>query len=169
MSIGVASLGLVAKVPYRWTEVRQTILSTPEGEALGIRGNCVQAAVASALGLELDSVPHFLAFGDTHWLAAARLWLEARGLEWTRVPGPGIPMGRSVVIVTTTCPSGQKHAVTGDDGKIVWDPNPASLSRMKHGRLTPVRITGVHVSYVFRPLREATRETCPACGKEQGS
>jgi hypothetical protein len=43
-------------------EVTQSILYTPELNARGVYGNCLQAAVASALGMDLDAVPHFGAF-----------------------------------------------------------------------------------------------------------
>jgi hypothetical protein len=100
--------------------VTQTILFSPENEARGVYGNCLQAAMASALNLELDAVPHFAAFES--WCEAAELWLRGRGLGWRGTYG--IPVGRSIVIGPTERGTGA-HAVVGDDGEIVWDPHPS--------------------------------------------
>lgn len=100
-------------------EVTQSILYTPEAEARGVRGNCLQASMASALDLDLDAVPHFAAFAS--WSEAARLWLHGRGLDWHGVYG--IPVGRSIIVGPG--PRGREHAVVGEDGEIVWDPHPS--------------------------------------------
>ena len=107
-------------IPLRIAEVTQTLLYSPEAEARGVYGNCLQAAIASALGLEIDAVPNFAAF--TWWEPAARLWLRGLGLDWRSVEG--IPFGRSIVIGTTDRSTGL-HAVVGDDGGIAWDPHPS--------------------------------------------
>lgn len=113
-------------------EVTQSILYSAEAEARGVYGNCLQAAMASALGLDLDAVPHFAAFED--WPAAVDLWLRGRGLtarvvEW-------IPPGRSIVIGSTVRGTG-RHAVVGDDCRVVWDPHPsqAGLTSVKYAYL----------------------------------
>ena len=113
-------------------EVTQSILYSPEAEARGIYGNCLQAAIASALGMDLDAVPHFGAF--TWWEPAARLWLRGHGLDWRTVPG--IPEGRSVVVGPTVRESGL-HAVVGDGGRVAWDPHPsrAGLTEVRHSYL----------------------------------
>lgn len=113
-------------------EVAQTILYSAEANARGVYGNCLQAAIASALGLDLDAVPHFGAF--TWWEPAVRLWLRGRCLDWRLVSG--IPAGRSIVVGTTIRETGD-HAVVGDDGKVVWDPHPsrAGLVTVKHSYL----------------------------------
>lgn len=113
-------------------EVTQSLLYSPEAEARGVYGNCLQAAVASALGLELDAVPHF--GGYVWWEPAARLWLRGRGLDWRMVPG--IPPGRSIVLGMTVRSTGG-HAVVGDGGKVAWDPHPsrAGLTEVKHSCL----------------------------------
>lgn len=115
-------------VPPHITEVTQTILYDPELNAQGVYGNCLQAAIASALSLSLDAVPHFGAF--TWWEPAARLWLRGRGLDWRTAPA--IPAGRSIVIGPTIRETGD-HAVVGDDGRVVWDPHPsgAGLTSVK--------------------------------------
>src|SRR5437868_3306052 len=62
-------------------QVTQTILYDPELNARGVYGNCLQAAFASLLGMPLEAVPHFVAFGS--WDTALALWLADIGL--TRV------------------------------------------------------------------------------------
>ena len=39
----------------------QTILHDPDN---GLLGNCMQAAIATVLGLGMEDVPHFAAIGD---------------------------------------------------------------------------------------------------------
>lgn len=100
-------------------EVTQTILARDEAEAEGVLGNCLQAALASALNLPLDAVPHFMAF--VWWDAAVPLWLRGRGLDWTW--RAEIPEARSIVVGKS--PRGVSHAVVGEAGRIVWDPHPS--------------------------------------------
>lgn len=130
------------------SKVTQSLLYSPEAEARGIYGNCLQAAIASALGRELDAVPHFGAF--TWWEPAARLWLRGQGLDWRMVPG--IPDGRSIVIGPTVRATGD-HAVVGDDGMIAWDPHPSrtGLTEVKH-------------SYLLETWPGETPSRCVCCG-----
>lgn len=131
-------------------EVTQTILFSPELNARGVYGNCLQSAVASALGLDLDAVPHFGAFA--WWEPAARLWLRGRGLDWRLVPG--IPAGRSIVVGSTVRPTGL-HAVVGDGGEVVWDPHP-----------THTGLTEVKHSYVLEEWPGDGPSACVCCGRE---
>jgi hypothetical protein len=132
-------------------EVTQTILFDPELNARGVYGNCLQATIASALGMDLDAVPHFGAF--TWWEPAARLWLRGEGLDW-RMTG-GIPPGRSIVIGSTTRGTGD-HAVVGDDGKVAWDPHP-----------TRAGLTEVKRAYVLEKWPTGEPSRCVCCGGEQ--
>ena len=63
--------------------VLQTILADParnDGcDAEGRPGNCYQAALASALELPLDEVPHFATFA-TDWVERSDAWFRARGI-----------------------------------------------------------------------------------------
>lgn len=131
-------------------EVTQSILYDPELNARGVYGNCLQAAVASALGLDLDAVPHFGAFA--WWNAAARLWLRGHGLDW-RVTD-GIPPGRSIVIGSTTRGSGD-HAVVGEGGEVAWDPHPSRTG-----------LTEVKYSYAFETWPGEGPSACVCCGRE---
>ena len=136
-------------------EVTQTILYVPGLEAREVYGNCLQAAMASALGLELDAVPHFGAF--VWWDAAARLWLRGRSLDWRWVPASlGLPEGRCVVIGTSPRPTG-RHAVAGDGGRVAWDPHPS-----RDG------LTEIQGAYVFRswPGGADEDEGCVCCGDQ---
>jgi hypothetical protein len=115
-------------LPDAPAEVTQSILYSPDLNAREVYGNCLQAAVASALGLDLDAVPHFGAYA---WYEpAVRLWLRGRGLDWRQADG--IPSGRSIVIGSTGRGTGD-HAVVGDGGEIAWDPHPsrAGLAEVK--------------------------------------
>jgi len=110
--------------------VTQSILWSPENEASGIYGNCLQAAIASALDMELEAVPNFAAF--TWWDPAARLWLRGQGRDWRMVPPP-VPQQRSIVVGPSPRPTGL-HAVVGEAGGIVWDPHPdrTGLTAIRH-------------------------------------
>lgn len=133
-------------------EVTQTILYSPEANARGVYGNCLQAAIASALGLDLDAVPHFGAF--TWWESAVRLWLRGRWLDWRMVQG--IPAGRSIVVGDTTRGTGD-HAVVGDGGQIAWDPHPSRAG-----------LVGVKRSYVLEEWPTAEPSACVCCGTQSG-
>lgn len=131
-------------------EVTQSILYDRELNARGVYGNCLQAAVASALGLDLDAVPHFGAFAD--WEPAARLWLRGRGLDWRVVTG--IPAGRSIVIGPTVRATG-RHAVVGDAGEVAWDPHPSRTG-----------LTQVKYAYTFEEWPGEGPSACVSCGRE---
>lgn len=134
-------------------EVTQTILYDPDLNARGVYGNCLQAAMASALGLDLDAVPHFGAF--VWWDAAARLWLRGRGLDCSWVPASsGLPEGRCVVVGSSPRPTG-RHAVVGDGGRVVFDPHPS--------RDGLIQVQG---AYVFRGWPGGADERCVCCGDQ---
>ena len=135
-------------LPQAPAEVTQSILCSPELEAKGVLGNCLQASVASALGLDLDAVAHFGSF--TWWEPALRLWLRGRGLDWRQVDG--IPQGRSIVVGSTRRGSGD-HAVVGDGGEIAWDPHPSRAGLVKVDR-----------AYVLEPWPAGEKSRCVCCG-----
>lgn len=134
-------------LPEAPAEVSQSILYSPGLEARGILGNCLQASIASALGLELDAVPHMAAFA--WWEPAARLWLRGRGLDWRQVDR--IPQGRSIVVGSTTRETGD-HAVVGDSGEIAWDPHPSRAGLVKVDR-----------AYVLEPWPAGGPSACVCC------
>lgn len=104
---------------------RQTIFANPDDPGAPL-GNCLQAAIASMLGLPLDSVPHFVqveADGGRPFGVILREFLEARGFELAIDvdPEPGeeyLAIGKS--------PRGQGlyHCAIYRDGVLVHDPHP---------------------------------------------
>lgn len=97
------------------TEVTQTILDSPDGPL----GNCLQAAVASFLELDLDEVPHFVLHKD--WARHLRLFAERRGYDLDCAsaisPRTGVAVGPTV--------RGTHHAVVVENEVMVWDPHPS--------------------------------------------
>jgi hypothetical protein len=135
-------------------EISQTILYDPDLDVRGVYGNCLQAAIASALGLELDAVPHFGAF--TWWDAAVRMWLRGRSLDWLYVSaGEGLPSERCILVGTSPRPSGL-HAVVAEGGRI-WDPHPS-----RDG------LTEIRGAYVFRSWPDGSDDDgrCFCCGDQ---
>lgn len=99
------------------SKVTQTIFA---GDSEGRVGNCMQAAVASLLDLQLEDVPHFCAVPD--WLSYLAIWSAQRGwaVRHRNADEPvvfGIACGPS--------PRGVEHATVMIDGEIVWDPHPS--------------------------------------------
>jgi len=101
--------------------VSQTIFASPELQAIGVYGNCMQAAIATVLNRPMDSVPHFGTFAT--WPQALRLWLRGEGLDYTYVEAPPIPVERAMLVGKS--PRGYTHAVVSEGGQIVWDPHPS--------------------------------------------
>lgn len=99
----------------------QTILATPELQAQGIYGNCVQAALATLLRRPMDSVPHVGLF--SLWEHAMLLWLRGEGLDFTLISGSEIPTERAMLVGRS--PRGYMHAVVSEGGRIAWDPHPS--------------------------------------------
>lgn len=126
--------------------VYQTILADPtrgDGcDAEGRPGNCYQAAIASALELPLDDVPHFAAFG-TGWLKQSEKWFRNRGIVRAFYCEPlcyplwvasgtlieGIPVtGIIAVLGAGLSPRGEFwHAVvlSPESGEMIHDPHPS--------------------------------------------
>ncbi|MFJ8966062.1 hypothetical protein ACIRG5_42400 [Lentzea sp. NPDC102401] len=88
------------------------------GDGSGLPGNCLQAAVASLLNLDLDDVPHFALYPD--WLERLIGFGAAHGYSVTYQPLTvpvtfGLAFGQS--------PRGVFHAVVLR-GAELWDPHP---------------------------------------------
>lgn len=101
------------------------------GESMG---NCMQAAVATALGFRLEEVPHFVAGGEDWW-DRMNAWLTRNaGLvllgtaagDWTVPPVLHLTQGRTV--------RDSQHVVVSFGGQMVWDPHPsrAGLAEVLH-------------------------------------
>lgn len=136
--------------------ILQTILADPDRDdghsADGEAGNCYQAALASALDLPLDAVPHFAAMG-ADWWPKSHDWLAANGLIrliWcddhdtypsvSEAPWPmsldclawpdDLPAPRELVAVLGCGPSPRgafRHVVLLDpaSGSLLHDPHPS--------------------------------------------
>lgn len=109
--------------------VVQTIMV---GDAPPIEGNCLQAALASMLGLHLNDVPHVVALGRRWWLWGLKAFLASRGLEFTNYAAGDVePLGRH--LISGLSPRGVDHAVVGYKGVMVWDPHPTHAGLIDDG------------------------------------
>lgn len=105
--------------------VDQNILSD---KAAGVRGNCLQAAVASILNLDLDDVPNFNdAPPDVGFWGLLALFLRRRGLFTWEMHGPGIFHPDCFYLAYGKSPrgAGMTHAVVYRNGELVHDPHPS--------------------------------------------
>lgn len=99
--------------------VTQTILAGTPGR----QGNCLQAAVATLLGLPLYEVPHFVEL-DESWSEALAAYAHHHGYAtvWTDgyhpAPEFGLAFGPTVRSTDTV------HAITVHGGQH-WDPHPS--------------------------------------------
>ena len=96
--------------------VEQTIFA---GDPRGIPGNCLQAAVATILGLRLEMVPHFVAIPGDSWWDFYVAFVRAHGREIQIADDDDEP-----VIATGMSPRGVSHAVVMHRG-VVIDPHPS--------------------------------------------
>lgn len=99
-------------------QLRQITQTITVGDGSGLPGNCLQAAVASLLDLDLDAVPHFALHDD--WLERLVGFAAAHGytIQYQPATEPisfGLAFGQS--------PRGVFHAVVLH-GDHVWDPHP---------------------------------------------
>ncbi len=99
--------------------------ATPESlEVPGsVRGNCLQACVASIFDLPLDQVPHFVA--QQNWWGSLEAWLGERGLVPIWVPRGDVFPWNAHYLATGNSPRGPfKHVVVERNGEMVHDPHP---------------------------------------------
>lgn len=102
------------------SEVTQTILlGNPDGRP----GNCLQAAVASLLDLDLQAVPHF-AESTRDWFEDIATFARDHGYDLTQ-HGPGHEPPVFGLAFGFTNRSSERHAVVYRDGVMVWDPHPS--------------------------------------------
>ena len=93
-----------------------------EGEQTG---NCMRAAFASILEIEIDDIPEFEEMSDKEWFPKLFNWLESIGfylLQWDEeiyLPVFFIANGMS--------PRGVSHSVVYFEKKMVHDPHPSGL------------------------------------------
>lgn len=128
----------------RWLD--QTTFAPEVGDGAG---NCLQACLASLLGLPLDAVPHFAAIkdgdgeveGKRRWFLELERWLVGRGLgvavwyfedgrgDWYASPG-------TLFLGSGQSPRGDyAHVVVVDDRwRVVHDPHPSRAGLGGHPR-----------------------------------
>ena len=105
----------------------------------GHMGDCYRTAIACYLGVERDSVPHFVEEYENDAEKVSRgvgSWLRERGLGIVEVPVPGeltfedvVGLGRSWfngidrLIIGGVSVRGTNHVVVWDEADGVWDPS----------------------------------------------
>lgn len=128
----------------------QTIFAPAEGET-GPPGNCLQAAIASLLGLDLDVVPHFVAvdhYGGEPYPQHLRRFLAVHG--WTRLGGVDPEPGELYCAIGPSPRGPWHHIVIHRDGELVHDPHPDGTG-----------ITAVACEWVLRRAPAPTTEATP--------
>ena len=110
----------------------------------GIKGNCLQACIASLFELPLESVPHFVTYPDDEWVNVFLDFIYAQGYIYEgyapREELTNLDLTKGLggyIIVTGTSPRGFKHAVIYKDCTLVHDPH--------FSRLGLVEIDGFHM------------------------
>ncbi len=98
--------------------ITQTIIV---GDGSGLPGNCLQAAVASLVGHDLDAVPHFALYPD--WFERLAAFGHNLGYSVQLRPPPERP-AQVFGLLFGPSPRGVSHAVAVEDA-IVWDPHPS--------------------------------------------
>lgn len=95
------------------------------------KGNCVQAAVASMLGLTLDEVPSFIDVteGSAEFWSLFKRFLRDRGWEPVMLTGNYVPLCDYLASGKTV--RGRHHMVIMNDGRLVHDPHPSRAGLTK--------------------------------------
>jgi hypothetical protein len=89
----------------------------------GLRGNCLQAALASLLDFPLAAVPNFAEHEEHEWHDNLYKWLRWLGLDMETYAERVPPKGYS--IANGPSPRGIRHSTVALDGEIVFDPHPS--------------------------------------------
>jgi hypothetical protein len=92
---------------------------TTKSEKRGEKGNCLAAAFASILDLEISDIPQFEDMQKDTWKCALNKWASSIGIniEFTH----SMPTGFSIGIGIHKC--GEHHAVVLRDGLFYFDTN----------------------------------------------
>jgi hypothetical protein len=129
---------VLTTLPFR--PLRQTILGTSAGMTGSVNpadaGNCFQTCIASLLGLDIDTVPHFLhlrnlaeseAQNELPWLdwLLARTWLrETHSLDFAAILRTEADAIGAPYLMTVRSHRGPwNHAVIAQSGAVIWDPS----------------------------------------------
>lgn len=112
------------------TPVTQTIVAN---QIPGVRGNCIQACVASVLDLPIEKVPHFGMIEDNKArFGAMDAFLNKHGYRLvgfapaSEINNPQLTKGMNgYVIASGISPRNRAHVVIYKNGKLVHDVHPA--------------------------------------------
>lgn len=117
-------------------------------------GNCFQACLATILGKNLESVPHFVVLGATHWMACAVAWLDCEhGLIINTSQDTDLGEVLPMHLINGMSPRGVRHSVVADTltGEMVHDPHPS-----REG------ITFINSRFFFHRIKRPNTETVEA-------
>lgn len=97
----------------------------------GTRGNCMQAAVASLLGLPLSDVPNFIEARDrgSHEELDLERFLNRIGFDMIRLPGNHCP--DAYYLASGPAERGVHHMVVMRAGEMAHDPHPSRAGLLK--------------------------------------
>lgn len=97
-----------------------------------VRGNCLQACIASLLELPIEEVPHFVQdetdhdnHDDWYWLKKVQEFLKPLGKRLV----PSQPVGNfaeTYQLIVGQSPRNVGHGVIYQNGKLVHDPHPSN-------------------------------------------
>lgn len=124
----------------RWLD--QTVFAGQDDDPTVVSGNCVQASVASILGLPLDEVPSFLGLKSFDFWEALEEFLLSKGYEfrmqlpYSHVKGLYLASGDTV--------RGTQHMVVMEGDALKHDPHPS-----KQG------LKSIHHVWILLPLDPA--------------
>jgi len=105
--------------------VYQTLFGEPHG-------NCLQAAVASMLDLELNEVPNFMEADGDAWFDALTDFLSEHGLYALRLNAAPHCVPHGYHLMSGPSPRGPFwHELVGYRGKAVHDPYPGGECRLE--------------------------------------
>lgn len=96
-------------------------INDPQGRV----GNCLQAAVASIIEFELESVPHFAALPDDTWFDQMCNWLNENGFDIYDYDAEDMPSCDEYMLVIGKSPRGVSHSVVYYKGELAHDPHPS--------------------------------------------
>lgn len=104
--------------------VTQTLLHDPDND---IRGNCLQACLASIFEDDIENIPHFVEYTGADWFDRMNRWLIENKqcyilaiTDWDKANH--IFHGYS--IMNGTSPRGVKHSVVAYNNQMIHDPHP---------------------------------------------
>jgi len=94
-------------------------------------GNCVPACIATAFGMKLEDVPHFLKANNANWVEPFEVWLQSlTGFMPFFTP---VKRALQIVLAMKNMPyfvigevgKSEYHMCLAQNGNLIHDPNPA--------------------------------------------